>query len=123
MQKIIFLIEDSLLLSKVLKRTIESYTPYRIIHLSDGARILEKINEYKPDLLILDYDLPGKNGIEVYDLVHATKGYEHIPAIILSAEPPQKQIAKRHLHCLSKPYKISNLLQMMEAALPQEESI
>jgi DNA-binding response OmpR family regulator len=116
-QKTIFLVEDNLAVSKILQRTIEAYTSHQVVHLPDGATIFEKINEYKPDLLILDYELPGKNGIELYDLVHATKGCEHIPVIIISAELPQKQVASRNLTALSKPYKISALLQMLEKLL------
>jgi CheY-like chemotaxis protein len=116
-QKTIFLVEDNLVVSKILQRTIEAYTSHRVLHLPDGATILEKINEHKPDLLILDYELPGKNGIELYDIVHATRGCEHIPAIIMSAELPQKLVAKRNLTSLPKPYKISTLLQMLEKLL------
>jgi CheY-like chemotaxis protein len=116
-QKIILLVEDNPILSKIMQRTLETCTSHRVIHLSDGEMILEKINEYKPDLLIFDHDLPGKNGIELYDFVHTTEGCEHIPVILVSAELPQEQVARRKLPSLSKPYKTSVLLQMLEEVL------
>ena len=115
--KTILLVEDHLLFSKIMKRTIETHTPHRVIHLSDGTKILDKIIEHKPDLLILDYELPGKNGIELYDLVHATVGCEHIPAIIVSADLPQQLIAQRNLLGLPKPWKTDELLQILEMIL------
>src|SRR5436853_4058862 len=115
-QKIILLVEDNLILSKIMRCTIENCTPHRVIHLSDGEAILEKIAEHKPDLLIFDYDLPRRNGIELYDFVHAAEGYEHLPVILISAELPEEQIARRALPSLSKPYKTAVLLQMLEMA-------
>ena len=116
-QKIILLVEDSPMLSKIMQRTIEKGTPHRVIHLSNGEMILEKINEHKPDLLIFDYNLPGKNGIELYDYVHTTEGHEHIPIILISAELPEEEVAQRNLPSLSKPYKTGVLLQMLEEVL------
>ena len=116
-QKIILLVEDNPILSRIMLRTIETCTPHRVIHLFDGAMILEKVKEHQPDLLMLDYELPGKNGIELYELVHATKGCEHIPAIIISADLPQREITRRNLSCLPKPYKTGMLLEMLKVML------
>jgi len=118
-QKTILLIEDSPVLSKVMQRTIETCTPHRVIHFSDGEMILEKIREHKPDLLIFDYDLPGKNGIELYDCVHLTESYKHIPTILVSAQLPEEQVACRNLPSLTKPYKTSMLLEMLQDVLVQ----
>jgi CheY-like chemotaxis protein len=117
LQRTILVVEDNAILSKILQRTIETCTAHRVVHLSDGASIREKVNEHKPDLLLLDYDLPGQNGLDLYDLVHATEGCEHIPAIIISADLPQKQLIQRNLLGLSKPYKTSALLRMLEGLL------
>lgn len=119
-QKTILLVEDNPTLSRIMQRTIENCTPYRVVHLFDGATILEVLKEHKPHLLMLDYDLPGKNGIMLYDLVHATPGCEHIPTIIISAELPERQIAQRNLLGLSKPYRTSVLLEILAGVLVQE---
>jgi CheY-like chemotaxis protein len=117
MQKTILLVEDHPIFSKIMQHTIESSTPYRVIHLRDGAAILDKVIEHKPDLLILDYELPGKNGIELYDLVHTTNGCEHIPTLIVSADLSRKLIAQRNLPVLPKPWKTDELLRMLETLL------
>ena len=83
----------------------------------DGTKILDEIIEHKPDLLVLDYELPGKNGIELYDLVHTTDGCEHIPTLIVSADLPQQLIAQRNLLGLPKPWKTNELLQILEMIL------
>src|SRR5215469_1997394 len=96
-RKTILLIEDHPVFSKIFARIITGYTSHLVVRLSDGLEITQAMQEYSPDLLILDYDLPGLNGIEIYDLVHNTPGWEHIPAIMVSASLPVHEIRRRNI--------------------------
>ena len=116
-QKTILLIEDNYIFSIIITKTITDYTPYRVIHLAEGSQMMRVIGENKPHLLLLDYDLPGMNGIELYDLVQSTQGQEHIPAIMVSANPPLDEMAKRHLPGLRKPFGTLELINAIEEAL------
>ncbi len=116
-QKTILLIEDHAIFSMIIKRAIEQDTSYHVVYLTDGSAIHEVIKEYKPHLLVLDYELPGKNGIELYDLVRTIEGCEHIPAIMVSAELPQQEMAQRNIVGLQKPCRTSELIQKVEQLL------
>ncbi len=116
-QKTIILIEDHPILSKIVARILVEHTSHRVIRLSDGLNIIQAMHEHKQDLLILDYDLPGLNGIEIYDLVHNTAGWEHIPAIMVSASLPVREIRRRKIPGLHKPYGSGELLRAVEQAL------
>lgn len=98
---------------------IAAHTSYSVIHRLDGMHILEVIREHQPQLLLLDYNLPGLNGIEIYDLVHATKGIQPIPSIMVSAELPRAEIARRNIPGLRKPCRITDLIQTIESTLAQ----
>jgi CheY-like chemotaxis protein len=117
LQKTILLIEDHVIFSMIMKQAIEQDTSHRVIYITDGSRIQEVVKENKPHLLVLDYTLPGKNGIELYDLVHTIEGYEHIPAIMVSAELPQQEMAQRNILGLQKPCRTSELVQAVEQLL------
>jgi CheY-like chemotaxis protein len=116
-QKTILLIEDHPVFSKIFARIIAEYTAHRVVRLSDGLEIMQAMQEHKPDLLILDYDLPGLNGIEIYDLVHNTAGWENIPAIMVSASLPVHEIRRRKIPGLHKPCSSHDLLRTIEQAL------
>ncbi len=116
-QKTILLIEDSPIFGKILARAIAQFTPYHVIHLGDGSHILQTLSENKPHLLVLDYDLPGMNGIEIYDLVHATKGWEDLPAIMVSAGLPYQEIEQRKIPGLAKPCSTSEFVRVIEEAI------
>lgn len=113
----IFLIEDQLVLGMIMKRIITEHTPYQVIHLSEGTHILQMLQEHRPQLLVLDYDLPGLNGIEIYDLVHSTPEWAELPAIMVSASLPEQAIRLRNIPGLRKPCSQSDLLQAIKQAL------
>jgi CheY-like chemotaxis protein len=116
-QKTILLIEDHAVFSMIIKRAIEQDTSHRVVYITDGSAIHEAIKEHKPHLLVLDYELPGKNGIELYDLVRMIEGCEHIPAIMVSAELPLQEMAQRNILGLQKPCRTSELIQAVEQLL------
>lgn len=58
---------------------------FSVITAEDGQDALDKIYKQNPDLLILDYEMPKKNGFEVVEDVRQHPGYLHTPIIIFTA--------------------------------------
>lgn len=58
---------------------------FTVIEAEDGQEALEKTYKENPDLLILDYEMPKKNGFEVVQEVRSRTGYLHTPIIIFTA--------------------------------------
>ena len=88
--KTILVVEDDRDIGEFLDLALTQETPYHALLVADGFQALRVVREIKPDLLILDYHLPNMDGIELYDHLHATKGLEDTPAILLSANLPRK---------------------------------
>jgi CheY-like chemotaxis protein len=116
-QKTILLVEDHPVFSKIMKHMITAYTPHRVVHLHDGQEIMRALDESKPHLLLLDYDLPGMNGLEIYDLVHGIEEWQAIPVIMVSANVPYHEIERRSIAGLSKPCKADELVSAIARAL------
>jgi CheY-like chemotaxis protein len=114
--KTLLIVEDDEAIGGLLIQVIQQETPYQAVLVSDGFEALKMLRSLKPDLLILDYCLPGMNGLELYDTIHAVKGLEHIPVLVVSAETKniQKEIEARHLPYLQKPFDLSDLLAAIE---------
>ncbi len=51
---------------------------------SDGDEAIHKIRETKPDIILLDLIMPGKNGFEVLEEIKKDEDMKDIPVIILS---------------------------------------
>lgn len=114
MSKVTLIVEDDASIGEVLVYAISQATPYKAIFAVDGFEALEIIKGIKPDLFILDYQLPRMTGIELYDRLQNTQGLAHIPAIIMSANLPEAAIRQRKLIGIKKPFELDDLLNTIE---------
>jgi DNA-binding response OmpR family regulator len=111
------MVEDEDTIGAFLVLALRQETPYAVHWVPDGFEALRAIREDKPDLLILDYQLPRMNGIDLYDKIHALPGFEHIPVIMVSAQLPKREIEKRTLVGISKPFELGELVDAVEQFL------
>jgi DNA-binding response OmpR family regulator len=114
--KTILVVEDDLAIASFLVAAIEQETPYRAIMATDSHAALELVRHFIPNLLLLDYRLPGMNGIELYDRL---KEVAPIPAILMTAsrQLPQEQIQQRQLITFRKPFELDVFLATIETLL------
>src|SRR6478672_4473544 len=81
----ILLVEDDPYISSFLVEAIAQETPYRAIVASNSNAALKVVRHFTPCLFILDYGLPGMNGIELYDRLHINLELAAIPAVLITA--------------------------------------
>lgn len=58
---------------------------FTVISVTDGEQALEKARELQPDLMVLDWMMPGMSGIEVCRTLRSDADTRNIPIIMLSA--------------------------------------
>ncbi len=86
-----------------------------------ALRYLEKQGEYTgadtPDLIILDYNLPNINGMEVLKFIKTHERLKVIPVIMLTtsdAEEDIKNAYDNHVNCFcSKPKNLKNYIHLI----------
>lgn len=116
-QKMILLVEDDANIGEVLTQAINQETPYKALLVADGLEALQAIQEIQPSLFILDYQLPHMNGIDLYDKLQTIESLVHVPAIMMSARLPQKELDKRNILGMNKPIDLDEFLQTIEDLL------
>ena len=115
--KLIFLVEDDTIMEEFLVTAISDETPYQVIAVHNGYEALEAVKDIKPHLFILDYLLPGMNGLDLYDQLHAREEAADTPTIMYSTVLPTKEVQKRHITALCKPFDLGELLSTIDALL------
>jgi DNA-binding response OmpR family regulator len=115
--KTILLVEDDEHIGEVLAEAITQETPYLALLVTDGFEALKVVKGVKPNLFILDYQLPRMNGIELYDKLHAVEALERVPAIMMSARLPQQALRERDIIGMNKPLDLDEFLQTIEKLL------
>ena len=82
-KSVIFIVEDDAAFNKLISTYIKSKSEYEVYSYLSGEDCLEKINK-NPDLILMDYDLPFRDGIEVMGVIR--KKYPDIIFIFLSGQ-------------------------------------
>ena len=120
MPKSILLADDSLTIQKVIELTF-SDTDYELTTVSNGAEALAALERSRPDLVMADVVMPGKNGYEVCEAIKADPALADIPVILLSGtfEPFDRDRAERARAnaIVTKPFDSKNLLVQVETLL------
>ena len=117
----ILIVEDDEGVGEFLQQTIDELTPYQTIVVHDGYGALERARQINPCLLLLDYKLPGLNGIEIYDHLQSIEETRGIPAIMMSVSLPVEELQQRGIYQLRKPMDIGNVIRMITHALASYE--
>jgi DNA-binding response OmpR family regulator len=91
----LLLADDSITIQKVVNLTFAD-EGIEVISVGDGDSALRKFDEFMPDLVMADVNMPGKNGYEVCRLIKRTEETRNIPVILLvgSFEPFDEAEAK-----------------------------
>ncbi|TBW55144.1 response regulator [Marinobacter halodurans] len=66
---------------------------YEADTLSQSVRLLERIEQFEPDVIVLDYQMPGCNGFELARILRQDPRYMTIPLIFVSAS---RDLETRH---------------------------
>src|SRR5574342_251004 len=63
---------------------------YRVVTATNGDEGLAQARKHKPDAILLDIEMPGKNGFVVCQTLKQDPGLKHIPVIILTGTQDTK---------------------------------
>jgi chemosensory pili system protein ChpA (sensor histidine kinase/response regulator) len=89
----IMVVDDSVSIRQVVSRLLESQG-WKVKTAKDGIDALEKLRESRPDLIVLDIEMPRMNGYEFLGALKAQTGYEDIPVVMLTSRTAAKHRKK-----------------------------
>ena len=97
-----------------------------VLMASDGTEALELAKTEEPDLLIVDYQMPGLNGLEVCLGLREEPGGREVPAIMLTArglDVEQSELDKAGIRMvIAKPFSPREVLSAVEELLSEQEA-
>jgi two-component system, response regulator, stage 0 sporulation protein F len=117
----ILIVEDDAEIGHFLQQLIEEDTPYDTKLIDNGLTALEQAPKLRPCLLLLDYRLPGINGLELYDRLQQAEELRGTPAIMMSATLPVRELEQRGIYQLRKPMSIGGVIRMITHAIASVE--
>jgi len=116
----ILVIEDEEPIQILLRYNLES-EGYRVRASAQGEDVMFLIGEERPDLIVLDWMLPGLSGIDVCKMVRAKPETRDIPVIMLTARSEEAErvrgLATGADDYLVKPFSVPELLARIKTIL------
>ena len=87
----------------------------------DGAKVMGKIEQSQPDLILLDWMLPNVSGVDLCRLIRRHTRFKNMPVIMLTARGDESDKVKG-FSCgaddyITKPFSIPELLARIQALL------
>ena len=118
--KTILVVEDNELNMKLFNDLLESHG-YVVVQTRDGLAALELARQHKPDLILMDIQLPEVSGIEVTKWLKEDDDLKAIPVIAVTAFAMKGDEQKiREGGCeayISKPISVMSFLQTIDKYL------
>ena len=120
MKKTVLVVEDNELNMKLFNDLLEAHG-YGVVQTRDGLSALDLARQHRPDLILMDIQLPEVSGIEVTKWLKEDDTLRHIPVIAVTAFAMKGDEQKiREGGCeayLSKPISVAHFLQTIDSFL------
>jgi two-component system, OmpR family, KDP operon response regulator KdpE len=118
----ILVVDDEPQIRRVLRTTL-SFRGYTISEAASGEEALELVRKLKPDLILLDVNLPGMSGVEVCREVRRTSDAPIIMLTVRNAERDKVVALDAGADdYVTKPFGIEELLARVRASLRRHPS-
>jgi CheY-like chemotaxis protein len=85
--KKVLIVEDDLIELSLLNRAVKDlgYNSLHITHAKDGEHALTTLNDFTPQLIILDLSMPKMNGLELLKELKSNSNYRDIPVVVFTS--------------------------------------
>jgi chemosensory pili system protein ChpA (sensor histidine kinase/response regulator) len=111
---LVMVVDDSVTVRKVTSRLLER-NGMNVLTAKDGVDAIAQLQEHKPDIMLLDIEMPRMDGFEVATLVRHDERLKDLPIIMITSRTGEKHrdraMAIGVNEYLGKPYQESDLLE------------
>ena len=118
----ILIVEDEPNIVELVRMTLEDNRVH-VISAADGAAALGHAHALRPDLILLDLNLPDMSGLEVCRRLRGDERFTQTKIVMLTAAAQQADVGRGLAagadEYLTKPFSPVRLLTIVETMLPQ----
>jgi signal transduction histidine kinase/ActR/RegA family two-component response regulator len=120
-------VEDNPANLELVEQLIARRPELRMLSAADGELGIEFARAYRPEVILMDVNLPGISGIEAMKILRADPSTANIPIIALSANAVprdvEKALAAGFFGYLTKPIKVDEFMSTLNIALERSNGV
>jgi CheY-like chemotaxis protein len=114
-------VEDNPANLQLVEQIVARRPDIRLLSARSGTLGIELARSARPDVILMDINLPGMSGIKVMQILRADTATAHIPVVALSANAIPRDIERGleagFFRYLTKPIKVNEFLDTLDVAL------
>ena len=116
----VMVVDDSITMRRVATKLLERHN-YEVITAKDGVDALAQLQDVRPDVMLLDVEMPRMDGFELATHMQNEDVFSTIPIIMITSRTGEKH-RDRALEIgvtnyMGKPYQEDELIQNIQSAL------
>ena len=119
-------VEDNPANLMLVEHIIAGHPHIRMLSARDGGLGVALARAHRPDVILMDINLPGISGIEAMSILRADPATRHIPIIALSANAMlydiEKGLGAGFSRYLTKPIRVDELMRALDEVLKLSET-
>ncbi|GBL46821.1 signal transduction histidine kinase [Sulfuriferula multivorans] len=119
-------VEDNRANMQLVEQLIARRPDMRLLSAEDGTRGIALARIHQPEVILMDINLPGINGIQALKLLREDPETAHIPVLAISANAMprdiEKGLAAGFFRYLTKPIKVNEFMKTLDQALEFAET-
>ena len=120
MPKNILYVEDNKDSITFFNRVVNKLGDYHFKTTEDGTsalKLLDEEQDFEPEMILLDINLPGMNGFEILQHLRTKTAYKHVPVIMFTSSDDYSDIKKSYEYganaYLIKPDSLHSLKELL----------
>ena len=123
-RRLVMIVDDSVTVRKVTSRLLERQG-YDIVTAKDGVDAIEQLENVRPDLMLLDIEMPRMDGFEVTNLVRHHDIHRNLPIIMITSRTGEKHRERAFslgvTHYMGKPFQEAELLANVQELIAAQQ--
>ena len=108
--------------NRMLIRDLLHFRGYRVVEVADGGEAVAAAERERPDIILMDVQLPGVSGLEAARRIKARADLRHIPIVAVTSfalsGDDKRAFAAGCDAYVAKPYEPRELLKLIQDLLP-----
>ena len=123
-QKKILIVDDDRGTREMIYKALNKYGDYAVQKVSTGTEASVKLGIEKPDLVILDMQMPDMNGVEICRLINISPELSGIKVLIITGYPNSIKVKEAaqlgFKHVVAKPFHIKEFLEVITQVIEEK---
>ena len=116
----VMVVDDSITMRRVASKLLERHN-YQVVTAKDGVDALAQLQDVRPDVMLLDIEMPRMDGFELATHMQNEENYSRIPIIMITSRTGEKHRDRAFeigvTNYMGKPYQEDELIENIQSAL------